>query len=140
MRFVILFAAILAFVPPAVAQQDLPRLPTFDSRDDMRAELDRLMTDLDFAAVVERFSPPALMSLGRVQVLEQRIKQSFDQFDGSAHLMLEEQGPDATREVIAYWVGDLYAYVYLLTHLRDDGVKVLDFRITGDVRAIRDWW
>ena len=135
----IAFAALLALTVPAAAQ-DAPRLPLFDNAADMRAELDGLMRDRQFVALVERFAPPAMMSLGRVRVLEERFQQTLAPFDASGHLILETPAEDVTREVIAYWAGDVYAYVYLLTHRRDDGVRVLDFQISGDVRAIKDWW
>lgn len=129
----------LALAPAAHAQSDAG-LPIFDSASDMRAELDRLMQDRDFVALVSRFSPPALMSLGRVRVLEDRYKQTLAPFESSGHLILETPAENVTREVIAYWAGDAYAYVYLLTHAREDGVRVLDFQISGDIRAIKDWW
>lgn len=138
--FAFLTVAALTLAPPSHAQDGGARLPTFDSGEDMRSELDRLMQDRDFVAVVERFSPPDLMSLGRVRVLQDRLKQTLGPLENSGHLILEEPAPGIVSEVIAYWVGDTYAYVYLLTHTRADGVKVLDFRISGDVRAIGDWW
>ncbi len=125
---------------PAVPAQDSAGLPVFDSAADMRAELDRLMNDRDFVALVSRFSPPALMSLGRVRVLEDRYKRTLAPFDSSDHLVLESLAENVTREVIAYWSKDTYAYVYLLSHLREDGVRILDFQISGDVRQIKDWW
>ncbi|MEM1429219.1 MAG: hypothetical protein AAGG09_07160 [Pseudomonadota bacterium] len=134
-----LLCLLIVVSAPASAQQDA-RLPVFDTAEDMRSELDRLMRDRDFVAVVERFSPPALMSIGRVRVLEDRYKQTLDPFDNSGHLVLETPADGVVREVVAYWAGDTYAYVYLLTHTREDGVRVLDFQISGDVRAIKDWW
>jgi hypothetical protein len=134
-------AAALALASPAPAQSGADgNLPVFDSAADMRAELDRLVRDRDFVAVVERFSPPATLSLGRVRVLEDRLKDALAPLEDSTHFLREEISQDMTREVIAYWTGDTYVYVYLLTHARTDGVRVLDFRITGDVRAISDWW
>ena len=134
-------AAALFLAAPAPAQTTTERgLPVFDSAGDMRAELDRLVRDRDFVAVVERFSPPATMSLGRVRVLQDRLKDTIAPLEDSTDFVREEISADITREVIAYWTGDTYVYVYLLTHDREGGIRVLDFQITGDVRAIGDWW
>jgi len=134
-------AAAFVLAAPAPAQTDAARgLPVFDSAADMRAELDRLVRDRDFVAVVERFSPPATMSLGRVRVLEDRIRDTVAPLEDSTQFLREALSAAMTREVIAYWTGDTYVYVYLLTHDREGGVRVLDFRISGDVRAIADWW
>jgi hypothetical protein len=134
-------AAALSVAAPAAAQTTTERgLPVFDSVEDMRAELDRLVRDRDFVAVVERFSPPATMSLGRVRVLQDRLKDTLAPLEDSTYFLREEISQDMLRQVIAYWTGDTYVYVYLLTHDRGDGLRVLDFQITGDVRAIADWW
>jgi hypothetical protein len=134
-------AGALALAAPAPAQTTTDRgLPIFDSAEDMRAELDRLVRDRDFVAVVERFSPPATMSLGRVRVLQDRLKDTLAPLEDSTHFLREEISQEMTREVIAYWTGDTYVYVYLLTHDREGGLRVLDFQITGDVRQIGDWW
>ncbi|MEM9248266.1 MAG: hypothetical protein AAGB05_06150 [Pseudomonadota bacterium] len=136
------FAVGLAAAVPAqtTAGADAAPLPIFDTPQDMRAELDRLMRDRDFIALVSRFSPPALMSLGRVRVLEDRYKSALAPFEDSGHLILETPAEHITREVIAYWEGEVYVYVYLLTHQRNDGVRVLDFQVSGDIRAIKEWW
>ncbi|MEL6204841.1 MAG: hypothetical protein AAFR47_05975 [Pseudomonadota bacterium] len=133
-------ALLISLALPATAPAQEAGLPTFDSAPDMRAELDRLMEARDFVAVVQRFSPPATMSLGRVRMLEDRLKTSLGPLDNSADLIVTELAPGVTRQVVAYWNGDTYAYVYVLVHARADGLKVLDFQISGDIRQIKEWW
>ena len=124
----------------AVAQPAESGRPVFDDHAGVRAELDRLMAARDLVAVAERFAPPRTRSLGRARVLQESLQERVAPLDNSAVMREAETAAGFRREVIAYWAGDTYAYAYLHTHARGDGIVVLDFRLTGDVREISDWW
>ena len=126
-----------ATLPGAAVAQEAQ---VFESRDGMRAELDALILQRQFVRTVETFAPPQRVSVGRVRVLEDRYRDVIGPLEKSAHLFVSEPAPGMVREVVAYWNETTYVYVGLMSHQREDGVAVLDFRLTGDVREATRWF
>lgn len=61
-------------------------------------------------------------------------------FTEAAPLFRDTPSEGMVREVTAWWQGETYLYLGLLTHARPDGVMVLDFLLTTNVTRASRWF
>lgn len=128
--------AVLLAAGPGTAQS----LRLFDSIDALDTAIAGHMEARTFSALVEEVAPPSRMSLGRVRILEETRAGQIPPLRQSVALFRSETEGGVRRTVTAWWDGGIYVFVGLLTHAREDGVAVLDFQITGDVRQATRWF
>jgi len=134
-----LIAAVLVTVTlagSALAQQ----LRMFDSKETLDAEIARHLADGSFSALVSEVAPASSMSIGRIRVLEEAYAGDIPSFRQSVRVFRSAGAEKISREVTAWWVDETYVFLGLLTHERTDGIAVLDFILTSDIRRASRWY
>lgn len=121
---------------PSTAQT----MPLFDSRAALEEAIATHMADGTFSALVEAVAPPTLMSVARVRTLEQAFEGQVPPLRQSVTIFGDDTETPIARAVTAWWDGDLYVYLGLMTHAREDGLAVLDFILTTDLRRAARWY
>ena len=124
------------FASTAYAQD----LRVFESEAVLDAEIEKYMSEGAFSALVEAVAPPSRNSGGRIRILEQTLEGEPPSFTQNAPIFQSQVGDAVKREVVAWWDGDTYIYMGMLTHAREDDVVVLDFIVTGDIRNASRWF
>ncbi len=120
----------------AAAQQ----MRLFDSQEALDAEIAGHMADGSFSALVEAVAPPSRMSVGRIRILEQAFTGDIPSLHQAVPIFHSKAADPVVRDLTAWWEGEIYVYLGLLTHTREDGVAVLDFILTGDIRKASRWY
>jgi hypothetical protein len=115
-------------------------LRLFDSKDALDAEIAGHMENGTFSELVDAVAPPSRMSSGRVRILEQAFADVIPSLRTSVQVFRSENADGFTREVVAWWDGETYVFLGLMTHTRPDGVAVLDFVLTADSRRASQWY
>ncbi|TNF19949.1 MAG: hypothetical protein EP318_12775 [Rhodobacteraceae bacterium] len=131
MTFVIrcLLAAVLALAPHWAAAQSSQAV--FDNYLELRARLDTLMKNRDIAEVMPVFGDTS--SPADLEALEQRVRGIYPQdFENVALIRRADLEHGFRQELLAYWVGTAYIYVYMLLHQRDDALVALGFNFNSD--------
>jgi hypothetical protein len=122
----------------AAAAQDVRR---FDSPQALEAEIAGHMANARFSELVDAVAPAGTMSTGRIRIVEEaREGQPMPALTNSTALFRDAPSEGMLREVTAWWDGDSYVYLGLLTHARTDDVLVLDFLLTGNVTRASRWF
>lgn len=107
----------------------------FDNYLELRARLDTLMKNRDIAEVMPVFgdqSEPA-----DLEDLEQRVRSIYPQdFENVALIRRQDLDHGFRQEMIAYWTGVNYIYVYITLHERDDGIVAMGFSFNSDFDEI----
>ncbi|MFD0981282.1 hypothetical protein [Tropicimonas aquimaris] len=98
------------------------------------AAFDSFVTDMvnrrAFGALLQRMGGGDRLTLADVQRITEQSRQSFPQdFENSDVLRKQDLGNGFSQEARAFWVGETYAFVYILLHERDDGLVVVNFAI-----------
>lgn len=130
----LLFACLLSVTGLAArSQQSGNDIPLFDNYLSLRATLDSMMKNRDIAEVMAAFGGPATSPPEELEALERRVREIFLQdFENAALLRRNEMENGWRQELIAYWTGVNYIYVYLLLHQRDDGVLSVNMRFNTE--------
>ncbi|MCJ7872070.1 hypothetical protein [Phaeobacter sp. J2-8] len=105
----------------------------FDSYLALRARLDPLMKNRDIAEVMRAFGDASEESA--LEDLERRVRNIFPRdFQEVALIRRQDMDHGFRQELIAYWDGVSYIYVYLVIHQRDDGLVtvVMNFNTEFD--------
>ncbi|MDA7430789.1 hypothetical protein PGB28_20195 [Primorskyibacter aestuariivivens] len=131
MRMIPALLALLTGLLTAVAVSAQDDVPIFDNYLSLRAVLDAQMKNRDIAEVMTTFggsSPPE-----ELEALEARVREIFPRdFENAALLRRNEMENGWRQELIAYWTGIDYIYVYLLLHDRDEGLLSVTMRFNTD--------
>lgn len=134
----LLAACSIAMISPGhVAAQDLR---IFDSKEALDTEIASHMEAGSFSALVEAIAPPSRMSTGRIRILEQAFAEDIPSLQNVVPLFHSHPVESVSRSVMGWWNGETYVYLGMLTHTREDGVAVLDFLLTADIRRASRWY
>lgn len=129
-----LFPALLALLTgllTAIAVSAQEDVPIFDNYLSLRAVLDAQMKNRDIAEVMTNFGGAS--SRDELEALEARVREIFPRdFENAALLRRNEMENGWRQELIAYWTGIDYIYVYLLLHDRDEGLLSVTMRFNTD--------
>lgn len=133
------FTLVLSGVVAAVSAsaQDVRR---FDNQTALDNEIAGHMAAGLFSNLVAAVAPPDKMSPGRIRIQEDATAGGVPTFTENATLFGGTGADGMTREVTAWWDGAFYVYLGIVSHERADGVYVLDFMITGDIRRASRWY
>lgn len=124
-----LFAALLVSAPQLATAQSAQAV--FDNYLELRARLDTLMKNRDIAEVMPVFGDTS--EAAELEALEQRVRSIFPQdFENVALIRRQDLEHGFRQEMIAYWMGTAYIYVYMLLHQRDDGIVALAFNFNTE--------
>lgn len=137
MRFLFrcLLAALLANAPHLATAQSAQAV--FDNYLELRARLDTLMMNRDIAEVMPVFGDTS--EAADLEALEQRVRGIYPQdFETVALIRRNDLDHGFRQELIAYWVGTAYIYVYMLLHQRDDGIVALAFNFNSEFHDLND--
>lgn len=116
------------------------QLTLFESKSDLDATISQYMAKGQFSTLAEEVSPPARMSTSRLRILEDAYADDLPMPTNFVPLFQNEAAEGVSRRVEAWWDGDAYVYLGLLTHERPDDLAVLDFLITNDVQRATRWY
>lgn len=122
-------AVLLALLPlPAVAQNTEA---FYDNYLALRARLDTLVKNRDIAEVMPAFGDQS--NPDELEALELRVREIYPRdFENVALIRRQDMDHGFRQELIAFWVGGQYMYVYMLLHDRDDGIMALGFNFNSD--------
>lgn len=136
MHFVLILlssCAVLMSAGTGHTQQSDAGVPIFDNYLSMRATLDSMMKNRDIAEVMTSFGGPSTSPADELEALERRVREIFPQdFENAALLRRNEMENGWRQELISYWTGIDYIYVYLLLHQRDEGLLSVNMRFNTD--------
>lgn len=105
----------------------------FRSYQDLREQLDPLMKSRQIAEVLTLFGGADEMTPQELQALEERVQTYFKRdFEEVALIKQAEHLNGWRQELLAYWVGTEYIYVYILMHQRDDAFLSVNFKFNSD--------
>lgn len=134
-----LFRCLLVAVLTGAPHLALAQSPqaVFDNYLELRARLDTLMKNRDIAEVMPVFGDTS--EAADLEALEQRVRGIFPQdFENVALIRRNDLDHGFRQELIAYWVGTAYIYVYILLHQRDDGIVALAFNFNSEFHDLND--
>ena len=128
-------ALILALtLPLGAAAQETDR-PLFADYDALRTALDGHMTNLDLQAAYTEILPNNVLNEAQLAQAEQLARQALpDGLTDSAVLRRETFEGGFTRELIGYYTGARYLFVFLQYHARDDGVAVFTLTVSEQLQ------
>lgn len=93
-----------------------------------RAQLDELMKARRIVDAVTIFDPNEAMSRDNLAVIEADLRTRYpDDFEHVALVRSVVLKNGFKQELIAYWTGSNYLYVYLLLHTFDNRTQLLNF-------------
>ena len=131
MRLIPAVLALLSGLLTAFAVSAQDDVPVFDNYLSLRAVLDAQMKNRDIAEVMTTFGGSS--SPDELEALEARVREIFPRdFENAALLRRNEMKNGWRQELIAYWTGIDYIYVYLLLHDRDEGLLSVTMRFNTD--------
>ena len=131
MRLIPAVLALLSGLLTAFAVSAQDDVPVFDNYLSLRAVLDAQMKNRDIAEVMTTFGGSSLPD--ELEALEARVREIFPRdFENAALLRRNEMENGWRQELIAYWTGIDYIYVYLLLHDRDEGLLSVTMRLNTD--------
>ena len=105
----------------------------FRSYQDLREQLDPLMKSRQIAEVLTLFGGADEMTPQELQTLEERVQTYFKRdFEEVALIKQAEHLNGWRQELLAYWVGTEYIYVYILMHQREDAFLSVNFKFNSD--------
>ncbi|MFY0691312.1 MAG: hypothetical protein JXR14_05235 [Paracoccaceae bacterium] len=110
------------------------------NRQTLDQEIAGYMADGDFSALIDAIAPPSRMTVGRIRLLEQALGDEIPSLRQAVPIFRSEIAGTVIREVMAWWDEETYVYLGLLTHARADGLAVLDFVLTSDIRKASHWY
>ena len=115
-------------------------LRMFDTKETLDAKIAGHLEEGSFSTLVAEVAPPSRMSTGRVRILEEAYAGDIPSFQQSVRVFGSEGPETISREVTAWWADETYVFLGLLTHERTDGIAVLDFILTSDIRRASRWY
>lgn len=112
----------------APAQVNLDAI-TFPDYEAFTAFLDKKVMQRQFGALMQKMSG-GTMSLAQVQQVTEQMRKGFAADFEQVAVMREEALENGFRqEIRTYWAGNLYLYVFVLLHQREEDIAVLNLGI-----------
>lgn len=134
---VLIACLVVAGAPRLSAQQSNNDVPIFDNYLSMRATLDSMMKNRDIAEVMTAFGGTNSGSQAELEDLEARVRNIFPRdFENAALLRRQDMENGWRQEMIAYWTGIDYIYVYLLLHQREEGLLAVNMSFNTEFAEI----
>ncbi|MDD9745591.1 MULTISPECIES: hypothetical protein [Marinovum] len=125
-RLALCLALLLPIAAPAQNAQAF-----FDNYLAMRARLDTLVKNRDFAEVMPVFGDQT--DPAELEALERRVREIYPRdFENVALIRRQDMDHGFRQELIAYWEGTQYIYIYIVLHDRDDGIVALVFNFNSE--------
>lgn len=138
----ILFAALVAVGPvtPSFAQSD-SAAPTSTRQvyTQARAELDALIMQRRLGDAIRMFDNIIEINDAELEALDTQIQELYTQdFEnvGLVRSIVHKNG--FRQEIIAYWTGRDYLYLYLFMHTDGSQIRLLNFRFDADFHVLND--
>jgi len=130
-RFLLASALAVATLTGAQAQTTAPSAADLTPREAYqqgRALLDQLIMERKIVEAVTIFDPNEAMSRENLEVIEADLRTRYtEDFEHAAVVRSELMRNGFRQELIAYWTGNQYLYVYLLMHTFDNRTQLLNF-------------
>lgn len=130
--FTLLAALMLAAPLRAQTQQ-----PVFDSYEDMRRTMDELVVTRQVQDLMVRFGGGDEMTAAELNDLDATVERLYpSNFQNVAVMRRLQYGGGFTQELIVYWTGLSYLYVYVFYHDRGSEVVSINFRFNSDFNKV----
>lgn len=131
MRYV--FALVLMVLSgPALAENG-----SFASYQDLRHQLDPLVTSRQMAAVLTLFGGSDEMTPEELKRLDEQVLSLYKQDFTQVQLINRVDLANGWRqEMLGYWVGYQYIYVYMLLQQLPDELRAVQFKFNSDFERI----
>ena len=109
----------------------------FRDYEHLRSTLDPLMKSRQIADVVKQFGGSDEMTPEQLRSLGERMRTYYKKdFDEVALVKRAELANGWRQELLAYWTGYSYVYVYMLLHQRDDEIVSVHFKFNSDFNEV----
>ncbi|MDA7424269.1 hypothetical protein [Thalassococcus lentus] len=129
------FAAMLLASPVAAQQPD----SVFNDYADMRAQMDELTKTRNIQQLMLRFGGADEMTTVQLDNLDAQVEQIYAvDFEQVSVLRRTEHDNGFYQELLAYWTGLNYLYVYVFYHERDGKIVAINFRFNSDFNALNN--
>ncbi|MFQ6548353.1 hypothetical protein AADZ90_010365 [Aestuariibius sp. 2305UL40-4] len=126
---------ILALAAPFKLAAQEAEAPLFTDYDALRTALDGHMTSLNLQAAYAEILPNNAVNEAQLAQAEQLFRQALPEgLTGSSVLRREEFEGGFTRELIGYYSGARYLFVFLQYHAREDGVAVFTLNVSEQLQ------
>lgn len=103
-----------------------------------RARLDELMKSRSIVEAVTVFDPDGAINQNELKAMEANLRVRFPQdFEHAALVRSELLRNGFRQELIAYWTGDQYLYVYLLLHTFEQRTRLLNFAYNSSFEKLQ---
>ena len=128
----VLFA--LALVIPGLAQAENG---VFLDYGNLREQLDPLMKQRKISEVLVLFGGSSEMSDEQLAELDRRVQSIYAQdFTDVALVQRKDMLNGWRQEILAFWTGTSYTYVYLLLHDRGQRMLSINFKFNSDFHEL----
>ncbi len=105
----------------------------------LRETLDTLMTERSVAALLEAFGGADEYTAEQLAALEVQMKNVYaEDFENKAMVRVVELENGFRQEMIAFWTGIDYVYVYLFLHQREADILAVHMSFNSDVNTIME--
>ncbi|WP_299355665.1 hypothetical protein [uncultured Shimia sp.] len=123
---------------PASAQSETPT-STRQVYTQARAELDMLIMQRRMGDAIRMFDQVIEIDEAELAALDAQMLELFEQDFGNVGLVRSVVHKNGFRqEMIAYWTGRDYLYLYLLLHTDKSTIRLLNFQFDTDFHALND--
>lgn len=128
-----LLAALLVALPLAVRAE----APVFTDYDTLRARMDALVMARRLSEALVLFGARDAYTDAELAEIDTRVRGRFPaDFENAAMVRSAEMLNGFRQEMIAYWTGKNYLYVYLFLHQRPGEIVAMQFRFSTDVDEV----
>lgn len=125
-----------ALAPPGAAQT---ADSVFRSYEDLRSFVDTRLMRRDFIPVIQTLGGRDEYTPEELAQINAQFLSLYPQNLETAGLVRKRQGENGfSQEVISYWLGTSYLWLYLFLHDTGDGVVVVNFSINSNAKPILD--
>lgn len=109
----------------------------FQDYKQLRSVLDPLMKSRQISSVLRQFGGSDEMTPEELAALDERMQTYYKQdFKEVALIKRVDMIKGWRQELLAYWVGYKYVYVYMLLHQRDGEIVSINFKFNSDFDEI----
>lgn len=128
----VLAAVFCLICGPLMAQDGV-----FRDYEHLRGTLDPLMKSRQIADVLRTFGGSDEMTPEQLGALGERVRTYYKKdFEEVALVKRAEMANGWRQELLAYWTGYSYVYVYMLLHQRQDEIVSVHFKFNSDFDEI----
>ncbi|WP_136443498.1 hypothetical protein [Pacificoceanicola onchidii] len=128
-----LILALLTSFSLSAPLQAQEQQPVFDSYEDMRRVMDQLIVTRQVQELMVRFGGGDEMTVAQLNDLDATVERLYpNNFENVAVMRRLQHGGGFTQELLVYWTGLNYLYVYVFYHDRGGEVVSINFRFNSD--------